>query len=86
MRLIGHSVGRKVPVEIGRTIWRGISIYGQGGISHDMPRTITFMDRIRTHVKLSQLISHRFPFSKLHDAMETAVRKKAEALKVMLTF
>jgi threonine dehydrogenase-like Zn-dependent dehydrogenase len=86
MRLIGHSVGRKVPVEIGKTIWRGISIYGQGGISYDMPRTITFMDRIRRHVDLTQLISHRFSFSRLHDAMETAVLKKAEALKVMLTF
>jgi len=86
MRLIGHSVGRKVPVEIGKTIWRGISIYGQGGISYDMPRTIMFMDRIRKKVDLTQLISHRYPFDKLHEAMETVVHKKAEALKVMLTF
>ncbi len=86
MRLIGHSIGRKVPVEIGKVIWRGISIYGQGGISYHMPRTITFMDRVRKSVDLTGLISHHYPFEKLDEAMETAVTKKAEALKVMLTF
>jgi threonine dehydrogenase-like Zn-dependent dehydrogenase len=44
------------------------------------------MDRVRKSVDLNKLISHTFPFEKLHDAMETAVTKKAEALKVMLTF
>jgi L-iditol 2-dehydrogenase len=86
MRLIGHSVGHKVPVEIGKTIWRGISIYGQGGISYHMPRTITFMDRVRKNVDLTKLISHTYSFDKVHEAVETAVTKKAEALKVMLTF
>ena len=84
VRMIGHSVGRKVPVEIGKTIWRGISIYGQGGISYFMPRTITFMDRIRDKVDLTGLISHRYPFERIHDAFQVAVEKKAEALKVML--
>jgi threonine dehydrogenase-like Zn-dependent dehydrogenase len=86
LRLIGHSIGRKVPIEIGKTMWRGIAMYGQGGISYDMPRTITFMDRVRKQVDLTRLISHRFPFEKLHEAVATAVTKKAEALKVMLTF
>jgi len=86
LRLIGHSIGRKVPVEIGKTQWRGIAMYGQGGTSYHMPRTITFMDRVRKTVDVTQLISHKFPFEKLHEAMETAVTKKAEALKVMLTF
>ena len=86
LRLIGHSIGRKVPIEIGKTQWRGIGMYGQGGTSYHMPRTITFMDRVRKSVDLHKLISHTFPFEKLHDAMETAVTKKAEALKVMLTF
>ncbi len=86
LRLIGHSIGRKVPIEIGKTMWRGIAMYGQGGISYDMPRTITFMDRVRKNVNLTGLISHTFPFEKLHEAVATAVTKKAEALKVMLTF
>lgn len=86
VRLIGHSVGHKVPVEIGKTIWRGMSIYGQGGISDFTPRTIRFMDRARKDVDFSALISHRVPFTRIDDAVGIAVSKKAEAVKVMLTF
>jgi L-iditol 2-dehydrogenase len=86
VRLIGHSVGHKVPVEIGKTLWRGISMYGQGGISSFMPRTITFMDRIRSTTDLTALITHRIPFARLDQAMELAVDRKAEAVKVMLSF
>lgn len=86
IRLIGHSVGHKVPVEIGKVLWRGMSIYGQGGASSFMPRTITFMDSIRGRVDLAGLISHSMPFEKLHEAVDLACTKKAEAIKVMLTF
>lgn len=86
MRLIGHSVGRLVPVEIGRTIWKGISTYGQGGISYHMPRTIGFMDRVRDKVDLRGMITHRYPFEKINEAFDMAVHNKAEAVKVMLTF
>jgi L-iditol 2-dehydrogenase len=86
LRLIGHSVGRKVPAEIGLTIWKGIVISGQGGTSFHAPRTITFMDRIRDRVDLTKLISHRYPFEKINDAFNMAVNKRAEAVKVMLTF
>jgi len=34
----------------------------------------------------TDLISHRYPFSELHGAMEKAITDKAEAFKVMLTF
>jgi len=40
VRLIGHSVGRKVPVEIGLTIWKTLAITGSGGIKNIIPRTI----------------------------------------------
>ena len=86
VRLVGHSVGRKVPVEIGKTIWRGLTIYGQGGISDFTPRTIAFMDHIRKNVDVTALISHRVTFENLHEAMDIAVTKKAEAVKVMVTF
>ena len=86
LRMIGHSIGRKVPVEIGKVIWKGISIYGQGGVTYDMPRTITFMDRIRNKVDLQGLITHKYPFSQLDDAVDMAVHNKSEAMKVMLTF
>ena len=86
VRLIGHSIGRKVPVEIGKTIWRGMSIYGQGGVSDFTPRTIRFLDRARKSIDFSALISHRVPFESIHDAVEIAVSRQTEALKVMLVF
>ena len=50
VRLIGHSIGRKIPIEIGKTIWRTLNITGAGGTKNFMPRSIAFMDRIRkTH-------------------------------------
>ena len=86
VRLVGHSIGRKVPVEIGKALWRGMSIYGQGGGSYFMPRTITFMDSVRKSVDLAGLISHRVPFERLNEAVDLACTKRAEAIKVMLTF
>jgi len=86
VRLIGHSIGRKVPIEIGRTLWRGMAIYGQGGISSFMPRTITFMERIRTKVDLTSIITHRLSFEDLHEALDLAINQKDEAVKVMLMF
>ena len=86
LRLIGHSIGRKVPVEIGKTIWRGILMSGQGGTSYHAPRTITFMDRIRDRVDLTKLITHTYPFERINDAFNMAAHNKAEAVKVMLTF
>ena len=86
VRLIGHSVGREVPVEIGRTIWQGLSIYGQGGITSFTPRTIAFMERARPRVDFHALITHQLPFAQLPEAMAIASTRKNEALKVMLTF
>jgi len=86
VRLIGHSVGRKVPVEIGRTIWKTLSITGSGGTKDFGQRTILFMDAIYERFNFGELNSHRFPFAKLHEALEVAIHKKSEALKVMLDF
>jgi threonine dehydrogenase-like Zn-dependent dehydrogenase len=86
VRLIGHSIGRKVPVEIGRTIWRTLAITGSGGTRNFAQRTIRFMDRMRGQFNVAELISHRFPFAKIHEAFQVAVREKAGALKLMLLF
>ncbi len=86
VHLIGHSVGRKVPVELGRTIWKTLSITGSGGTRAFGQRTIRFMDRLRERFDVRQLISHRFPFGKIHEAFEVAVKEKSGALKVMLNF
>jgi threonine dehydrogenase-like Zn-dependent dehydrogenase len=86
IRLIGHSVGRKVPVEIGLTIWKTLSITGSGGTRAFGQRTIRFMNRIRDRFDFAALNTHRFAFDKIHEAFDIAVHKKAEAIKVMLSF
>ncbi|MBN1834637.1 MAG: alcohol dehydrogenase catalytic domain-containing protein [Spirochaetales bacterium] len=86
VRLIGHSIGRKVPVEIGKTIWKTLSITGSGGTKNFSQRTIRFMSAIRDRFDFAALNTHRFPFSDLHKAFDVAVHNKEEALKVMLNF
>jgi len=86
VRLIGHSVGRKVPIEIGMTIWKTLSISGSGGTRTFLPRTIMFMDQIRDKADFKSLITHRYAFKEIYDAFDIAVKNKAEALKVILNF
>ena len=84
IRLIGHSVGRKVPIEIGLTLWKSLSITGSGGTRTFLPRTIDFMGRIRERVDFRRLITHRFPFKDLQAAFDKAIHDRDKALKVML--
>lgn len=84
--LIGHSIGRKVPVEIGKTIWRTMTLRGSGGTKDFGQRTIRFMDRIYDKYDFAGLNTHHYKFSDLHEAMDTAIELKNEALKVMLNF
>jgi L-iditol 2-dehydrogenase len=86
VRLIGHSVGRKLPLEIGLTIWKTLSVTGSGGTRNFAQRTIRFMDRIRDRFDLKGLITHRFPFEAIDEAFEVAAKEKSGALKVMLNF
>ena len=66
--LIGQSVGRKVPVEIGMTIWKATTIYGSCDSPFFFPKTLEFMGR--RLVDLTQVVTHRFPLSKIHEAFE----------------
>jgi len=86
VRLIGHSIGRKIPIEIGKTIWKTLLITGSGGVKSFLPRTITFMDRIRSEFNIPELISHRYPFEALNEAVKKAIEDKVGAIKVMLNF
>jgi threonine dehydrogenase-like Zn-dependent dehydrogenase len=86
VHLVGHSIGRKVPVEIGKTIWHTLSITGSGGTKDFGQRTIRFMSRIRETYDFKSLNTHYFDFSKIHEAFETAIHNKETALKVMLKF
>ena len=82
---IGHSIGRKVPIEIGKTIWKTLKMSGSGGTTNWFPRTIRFMSKIKDKYDFKGLVSHYYKFEDLADAMEMA-RNKAVARKVMLVF
>jgi L-iditol 2-dehydrogenase len=83
---IGHSIGRKVPVEIGKTIWKTLKMSGSGGTSLWFPRTIRFLSRIKDKYDFPSLNTHHFNFKDIHKAFDVAVHDKANARKVMLTF
>ena len=84
--LIGHSIGRTVPVEIGKTIWKTLKITGSGGTKTWFPRTIRFMSRIKDQYDFAALNTHHFNFNQLDKAIDLACNHKDIARKVMLTF
>lgn len=84
--LVGHSIGRKVSVELGKVIWKNIRITGSGGTKTFLPRTIKFMSRIKDKYDFEALNTHYFKFKDLHKAFDVAINNKAEAIKVMVTF
>ncbi len=84
--LVGHSIGRKVPVEIGKTIWKTLRISGSGGTDKWFPRTIRFMSKLKDKYDFAALNTHHFHFSEIHKAFDVACHDKANARKVMLTF
>lgn len=84
--VVGHSIGRKVPVEIGKTIWKTLRITGSGGTDRWFPRTIRFMSAIKDKYDFAALNTHHYKFEDLDKAMDMACNHKDIARKVMLTF
>lgn len=84
IRLIGHSVGRKVEAELGLVIWKALSVQGQAGSPFAFPATIRFMQRAKERFDYSQIITHRFPLDDIHKAFDLAIKKKEEAIKILL--
>jgi threonine dehydrogenase-like Zn-dependent dehydrogenase len=86
IHLIGHSIGRKVPVELGWTIWKTLKINGSGGTKDFGQRTIRFMSAIKDKYDFEALNTHHFAFDQIHEAFKTAIHEKDNAFKVMLKF
>jgi L-iditol 2-dehydrogenase len=86
IHLIGHSIGRKVPVELGWTIWKTLKINGSGGTKDFGQRTIRFMSAIKDKYDFDALNTHHFAFDQIHEAFKTAIHEKDNAFKVMLKF
>lgn len=84
--LVGHSIGRQIPLEIGKTIWRTLKIKGAGGTKDFAQRTIRFMSAIKDTYDFDALNTHHFPFEELDKAMDVAMHQKDVAFKVMLKF
>lgn len=63
--LTGQSIGTKIPIEIGKTIWKHAKIVGSCGSPYFFQQTIDFM--AKGLVDFKKLITHRFP---LGDALE----------------
>ena len=64
--------GRKIPVEIGKTIFQRATIVGSSGSPYFFPKTLTFMSR--KLVDLTSVITHQFPLSDVLDAFELGNR------------
>ncbi|MGD8401140.1 MAG: alcohol dehydrogenase catalytic domain-containing protein [Bacillota bacterium] len=86
VNLIGHSIGRKIPIELGWTIWKTLKIKGSGGTKDFAQRTIRFMSRVKETYDLAALNTHYYPFENIREAFQEAVHEKANAFKVMLKF
>lgn len=86
VNFVGHSIGRKVPAELGWTIWKTLKIKGSGGTKDFGQRTIRFMSAIKDKYDFDALNTHRIPFEKLDEAMDLAINHQDVAFKVMLKF
>jgi len=84
IRLIGHSIGRKVSLELGLFIWKSLSLTGQAGSPFAFPRTIRFMSRIRDRIDYTKVITDRFPLERIQEAFDHALKEKERAVKVMV--
>jgi L-iditol 2-dehydrogenase len=86
IRFIGHSIGRKIPIEIGKAIWKGLNLQGSAGQPWFFTKTIKFMSRTKEHFDFSKFVTHEFAFQDIQNAFDTAIEHKDEAIKVMLKF
>ena len=84
IRFIGHSIGRKIPIEIGKAIWKGLNLQGSAGQPFFFTRTIKFMSRVKKDIDYSKFVTSYFPLAKIHDAFNEAIEHKDRAIKVML--
>jgi threonine dehydrogenase-like Zn-dependent dehydrogenase len=64
--LVGQTLGRKIPIEIGKTIFRGASIIGNHGSAFTFINTMRFMSQ---HTDITKLITHRFPLEEIEEAL-----------------
>lgn len=81
---IGHSIGRKIPIEIGKAIWKGLNLQGSAGQPWFFTKTIKFMGRVKEEIDFTKFITAYYPLEEIQDAFDRAIEHKDEAVKVMI--
>jgi L-iditol 2-dehydrogenase len=84
INFIGHSVGRKVQIEIGLSIWKGLHLAGKCAAPFFFPRTIKFMTQAKKIIDYAKIVTQKYPLSKYQEAFDMAVENKDEAVKILL--
>ena len=85
IRFIGHSIGRKIPIEIGKAIWKGLNLQGSAGQPWFFTKTIKFMNRVKKEIDYSKFVTGYYPLEKIQDGFDMAINHKDKAIKVMIT-
>jgi L-iditol 2-dehydrogenase len=73
-------MGVRIPIELGKTIWKHAQVVGSCGSPFFFPKTITYMSR--GLVDFKKIISHEFPITEAKKAFELG--KRAESGKILL--
>lgn len=85
IRFVGHSIGRKIPIEIGKAIWKGLNLRGSCGATWAFPDTIRFLARVKQDIDYSQFVTGVYPLARVQDAFEWAIGHKDSTIKIMVT-
>lgn len=85
IRFIGHSIGRKIPIEIGKAIWKGLNLQGSAGQPWFFTKTIKFMSRIKDEIDFKKFITAYYKLGDIQSAFDMAIEHKDKAVKVMIT-
>ena len=73
--LTGHSLGTKIPIELGKIIWTQAAILGSCGAPYYIQKTIDFLSR--GLVDFKKIITHRFPIEESLKAFQLGLEGKA---------
>lgn len=79
--LTGHSIGRKVPIELGKTIWKNAKITGYAGCHYYFAKTLAFV--AKGLVDFEKAITHRFPLDNASEAFDLG-NQGTGSVKIML--
>lgn len=85
IRFIGHSIGRRIPIEIGKAIWKGLNLQGSAGQPWFFTKTIKFMSRVKNEIDFTKFITAYYKLEDIQEAFDMAIEHKDRAVKVMLT-